>query len=270
MILQLFAAAAVSTAPAPVSPALAPQLLEGASHAIHVNRLDQASMMIARAVAAGASGRQLDRVLADLAYAKGSYSEALSRYELLLKLAPQDQSLIEPAAIAALKLGQVDRASLLLSSATYQHVTSWRLWNARGVVADLTQDWRRADECYDRASALAPLEAEPVNNHGWSLVLRGKWSEALVIFERAVALDPKLERAANNLELARMAVAADLPPRASGESGSAWAARLNDAGVAAALLGNKDRAKAAFTQALDISDIWYARAADNLEALAGR
>lgn len=270
MILQLFAAAAVSTAPAPVSPALAPQLLEGASHALHVNRLDQANMMIARAIAAGASGRQLDRVLADLAYAKGSYSEALTRYEMLLKFAPQDQSLIEPAAIAALKLGQVDRASLLLSSATSPHVTSWRLWNARGVVADLERDWRKADRCYEQASNLAPNEAEPINNHGWSLVLRGKWNEALDFFERAIKLDPKLERAANNLELARMAVAAELPPRRGGESDSAWAARLNDAGVAAALLGNKDRAKAAFTQAMDVSDTWYARAADNLETLAGR
>ena len=270
MILQLFAAAAVSTAPAPVSSALVPQLLEGASHALHVNRLDQASLMIARAVAAGASGRQLDRVLADLAYAKGSYLDALTRYQMLLKLAPQDQSLIEPAAIAALKLGQVDRASLLLSSVTSQHATSWRLWNARGVVADLGRDWLRADECYERASRLAPNEAEPVNNHGWSLVLRGNWREALVFFERAVVLDPKLERATNNLELVRMAVAAELPQRAPGESDTAWAARLNDAGVAAALLGNKDRAKAAFTQAMDVEDMWYKRAADNLETLAGR
>lgn len=270
MILQLFAAAAVSTAPAPASAASAPQLLEDASHALHVNRLDQASLMIARAIAAGASGRQLDRVLADLAYARGNYSEALARYQMLLKLAPQDQSLIEPAAIAALKLGQVDRASLLLSSAMSPPATSWRLWNARGVVADLKRDWRKADDCYEQASMLAPYEAEPVNNHGWSLVLRGKWSEALVFFEKAIALDPKLARAANNLELVRTVVAAELPPREPGESDAAWAARLNDAGVAAALLGNKDRAKAAFTQAIDVSGTWYKRAADNLETLAGR
>ena len=270
MILQLFVAAAVSTAQAPVSPALVPQLLEGATHALRVNRLDQASMMIARAVAAGASGRQLDRALADLAYAKGSYSEALTRYDALLRLAPRDISLIEPAAIAALKLGQVDRAALLLSSTSSQPVTSWRLWNVRGVVADLRRDWQTADQCYQQAARLAPNEAEPINNHGWSLVLRGKWSEALLFFEQAIALDPKLDRAANNLELVRSAVAAELPQREPGESDSAWAARLNDAGVAAALLGKRDRAKAAFTEAIDVSGIWYSRAADNLEALAGR
>jgi hypothetical protein len=67
-----------------------------------------------------------------------------------------------------------------------------------------------------------------------------------------------------------MAVSADLPAREPGESDSSWAARLNDAGVAAVLLGNNDRATTAFARAIDVSDTWYARAADNLEALKGR
>lgn len=269
MIWPLLVAAAVSTAPAAPAPS-AHQLLDGASHAVHANRLDQASMMIARAIAAGASGAELDRLLADLAYARGNYQEALSRYQALLKVAPNDPSLVEPAAIAALKLGQVLTASSLLSAPNSQNAASWRFWNARGVVADLQRDWRKADECYERASSIAPNEAAPVNNHGWSLVLRGEWKQALGSFERAIALDPKSERTANNLELVRTALAAGLPPREAGESDFSWAARLNDAGVAAALLGNKDRATAAFTQAIDVNGTWYARAADNLQALAGR
>jgi hypothetical protein len=42
---------------------------------------------------------------------------------------------------------------------------------------------------------------------------------------------------------------------------------LNDAGVAAEMLGQKKRAVAAFTQALDASPIWYDRASNNLKAL---
>lgn len=269
MIVPLLIAASVSAASAPASSS-SRELLEGSSHAVRAGRLDQASMMIARAMAAGASGQELDRVLADLAYARGSYAEALSRYEALLKIAPRDQLLIEPAAIAALKLGQVERASFLLSAAGLEGSTRWRLWNARGVVADLKRDWVSADRYYERAARLAPNEAGPVNNHGWSLVLRGDWRKAGAFFEQAIALDPKSERAANNLELVKMALAADLPARGRGESDSSWAARLNDAGVAAALLGNKDRATAAFTQAIDVSNAWYARAADNLEAMRGR
>ena len=99
-------------------------------------------------------------------------------------------------------------------------------------------------------------------------MLRGNWSEALASFERAVAINPNLPRLANNIELARAAVAADLPVRLSGESDEAYAARLNDAGVVAAAAGQPKRAEAAFSQALEIRSRWYARAADNLAALS--
>ena len=224
--------------------------------------------MISRAVGAGASGPELDRVLADFAFASGKYAEALGRYEALLKASPGNPSLIEPGAIAALKLGEVDRASSLLSLA--KGAATWRMWNARGVVADLKQDWKTADESYQHATELAPNEVAPVNNQGWSLVLRGQWNQSLSFFERAAVLDPKSERVADNLELAKMALAAGLPGRQPGESRSSWAARLNDAGIVAAMRGDKNRATAAFTQAIDASGTWYARAADNLAALGGK
>jgi Flp pilus assembly protein TadD len=269
MIWALLTAATVSTAPVPPSPS-AHELIAGASHAVHANRLDQAALMVSRAVAAGASGPELDRVLADYAYASKNYAEALTRYEALLKTAPSDRSVLEPAGIAALKLDKVERASSLLSLATSGHGAGWRAWNALGVAADLKSDWPKADECYGQASRLAPQEVEPVNNRGWSLLLRGEWQQALGYFEQAVALDPKSERAANNLELARTALSAELPRREPGESESSWAARLNDAGVAAAIIGDKSRAIAAFTQALDASGTWYARAANNLETFGRR
>ena len=102
------------------------------------------------------------------------------------------------------------------------------------------------------------------------MLLRGDWNQAVGFFEQAVALDPKSTRIANNIELARMALGAGLPAREPGEPESSWAARLNDVGVAAAILGDRNRATAAFTQALDVSGTWYARAANNLEALGGR
>lgn len=269
MIFALLAAATVTAAPAPQS-ADTRNLISGAEHAIRVDRLDQAKLMVGRAIAAGASGPELDHALADLAYASGKNEEALARYKELLKLAPSDQSLLEPAGIAALTLGNYDEAFALLSRATSDPKAGWRAWNALGVVADFRADWQLADRCYAKASALSPREAAPVNNHGWSLLLRGKWDEAVVILEVAVAMDPKSQRASDNLELAHAALSADLPERAPGESASAWAARLNDAGVAAEVLGDQKRATAAFTRALEASDIWYPRAANNLEALGRR
>jgi hypothetical protein len=73
---------------------------------------------------------------------------------------------------------------------------------------------------------------------------------------------------ANNLELARAAVAADLPVRWAGESDDSYSARLNDAGVVAAAAGQQKRAEAAFSQALEVRSRWYGRAADNLASVS--
>jgi Flp pilus assembly protein TadD len=270
MIPLLLMAAAVSSAPAATPSPDPSELIVGAERAVRANRLDQARLMIARAVGAGAAGRELDRVIADLAYASGRFDEAFARYQPLLKTSEPDQRLLEQAGTAALKLGDVKNASLLLSRATSVHGATWRAWNALGVVADLKSDWTTAEACYEEASRLAPSEVEPVNNRGWSHLLRGDWREALSLFETAVALDPKSARVANNLELARSVLAAELPSRRPGESDSSWAARLNDAGVAAAILGDKRRATAAFSKALDVSGTWYVRAANNLEAVRSR
>jgi Flp pilus assembly protein TadD len=265
MIPLLLIAASVSTAPATMPNS--GELLAGASHAVETNRLDQATVMVSRAVAAGASGPALERVVADLAYARGSYSDALAGYSQLLKATPADPWLLERGAIAALRLGQLETASRLLSIATSGNRASWRVWNACGVLADLKGEWPKADECYQEARRLAPVEAEPINNRGWSLLLRGKWREALGLFEQAKELDPSSHRIANNLELARTSMDANLPEREAGESEPSWAARLNDAGVAAAILGDRQRAASAFVRALEVSGSWYARAANNLEAL---
>jgi Flp pilus assembly protein TadD len=268
MIVSLLAAATLAAGP--VAGPSAHDLLAGAEYAIHAGRLGQGALMIARAVGAGAHGRELDRALADLAFRSGRYADALGGYEALLKSARPDGPLLEAAGIAALKLGKKDTASPLLEQAVKSRGTSWRAWNALGVLADDASDWKKADDCYERASQMAPGEVAPVSNRGWSLLLRGEWDEAVAYFEHAAAIDPRSKRVANNLELARSALASDLPRRRVGESGRSWAERLNDAGVAAAVLGDNQRATTAFTQALEASDSWYERAANNLEAFNRR
>jgi tetratricopeptide (TPR) repeat protein len=96
--------------------------------------------------------------------------------------------------------------------------------------------------------------------------MRGNWARAAECLEHAAALDPRSLRIGNNLELARAALQSDLPRRREGESDRSWAARLNDAGVAARMSGDRQRAIAAFAQAVEASGTWYERAADNLQA----
>ncbi len=262
---------ALSTAAAtPAAPPATASRLEEARHAVVAGRLDQARMMIAKAIADGATGDDVNRTLADLAFASHNDAEALARYQQLLAANPGDPVLLERAGISAVQLGDLDLASGLIERATKVPAASWRAWNARGAIADLRHDWPQAEAAYETAGRLSPQSPEVANNLGWSRVLRGDWAGAIDFLQRATGLDPKSNRIANNLELARDALDANLPRRQPNETDRAWAARLNDAGLAAQLLGDKQRAIAAFSQALEASGTWYERAANNLRVVSGQ
>ena len=262
MILAAALAAAIA-ASAPATPSELP--LSGAAHAIAVGRLDQARLMISRAMAGGAPRARVERLLADLAFAAGNNAEALARYEQLLQADPDAAELCEKAGIAALKLGEVASAQKWIECATNGDRPSWRAWNARGAIADHFGDWDGADRAYGRAAELAPDRPEVLNNLGWSHLLRGDWQSALDTLTRAAKAARGPQRIANNLELARVALEAALPERRAGEAANDWAHRLNDAGMAARLIGNRQKAIAAFARALEASETWYVRAANNLD-----
>jgi Flp pilus assembly protein TadD len=253
--------------PVPPAQPLAQLSLAEAGQAIAAGRLDQAKAMLSAAVAAGAKGEPVDRLLADLALARGENEQALGYYRALLAAHPDEVLLLQRGGIAALRLGRNEEATALLDRATRNPSAGWRAWNARGVAADRQGRWDEADAAYRRAGEIDPERAEIANNQGWSLMLRGRWDEALAAFEKAAAIDPKVPHLANNLELARAAAAADLPQRLPGEHDSSFAARLNDAGVVAAAAGQSKRAEAAFAQAIELKSRWFGRAADNLAAL---
>ena len=257
MLSAILAAALAAAAPTNSS-------LDEAAHAISAGRLDQARTMIGNAIAAGASGQQVERLLADLAFESGHNAEALTRYQALLAANPATVSLAERAGIAALRTGEVERASALIERATASPAASWRAWNARGVLADYRADWGGADAAYAEAAKRSTDRAEIFNNVGWSKMLRGDWSGALGALQRAAQLDPASPRIADNLELAQTAVAVDLPRRLPRESDQDWAARLNDAGVIARFRGDRVRAIAAFSRAIEARNVWYERAANNL------
>ena len=272
MIASLLIAASLTAKAAPAAPPSPPPVdatvLEDAAHAIGAGRLKEGKLLIARAITAGYRGPQIERLTAYLDFASGRFVEAWSTYQRLASSPQKRESDCERGAIAALHIGKLADAKPLVECAVTAPDASWQAWNARGIVADADQDWAAADQAYSRALALAPGEARVVSNQGWSKLLRGDWAGAAASFEHAALQDPGSKRIANNLELARAAVSADLPQRRAGESDRDWAVRLNDAGVAAALLGDKKRAISAFSQAVDASPVWYDRASNNLKALS--
>lgn len=244
--------------------AVDPRIAE-AQRAITAGRLEQARLMAARLSGAGSTGPEMDRLLANLDFARGDLDQALARYEQLLQAGLRDEQVCDNGAVAAVRLGHAGQARSFADCAIEIAPRSAQAWNARGVVADMMQDWATADTAYARARALSPDRSDLVNNQGWSLLLRGHWADALPLLQEAAALDPRSERVKNNLELAKVAMSSKLPQRAPGELASEWAIRLNDAGVAARLLGDRTRAFAAFTQAIEAKPTWYARAWNNLQ-----
>ena len=255
-------AAPAAAAPAAIGP---PAPLQEATRALEAGRRDQARIMISHAVAQGSRGPVVDRLLADLAFADGRFGEASSRYAVLAIAAPGDPLLAERAGLAAFKAGDAPGARKWIEHAAAIPAASWRTWNALGVLADRRGDFAAADAAYAKARELSPNEAEVLNNIGWSHILRRKWETALLHLEQARALNVRSKRIANNLELAKAALAEDLPARRPGEDDEAWSARLNDAGVAAQLTGDQARAVAAFTRAIEARPVWYDRAADTLK-----
>lgn len=263
-MISLLLAVGIATAQPPGS------ILDEAAHAIDVNRLEEARLILGNAVRQGYSGYRLDRLVADFAFAKGSYAEAEADYVSLLKLHPDDEAVAERGGISALKANDLGEARKLLSKAVSSPRATWRAWNAQGVLCDLESDWAGADRAYAQAFVVSPEQPELLNNKGWSLMLRGEPARAQELFDDAVRLDPENARISNNRELARAAVAKDLPARRPNESDSAYAARLNDAGIVAEEQGENARAIAAFSRAIAVNDRWFARAANNLKGAETR
>lgn len=266
MIVSFLAAATLAGQSPPAAPP-DPSILKDAAQAIEGGRLVEAKLIIARAISLGFRGDPVERLTGDLDFASGKYLQAMIAYQHLAASSSKQPGDCEKGAISALQIGRIADAEPLVECAVAAENASWRAWNARGVLADFEKEWATADESYARAQKLDPDNARVINNQGWSMLMRGDWAAAVPLFERAVALDGKTGRIADNLELAKAALAADLPKRRAGESDHDWAARLNDAGVAARMLGQEKRAVAAFTQALDASPIWYDRASNNLKAV---
>lgn len=238
--------------------------LAEARRALTAGRIEQAQLMADAASASGTTGVIIDRLRADLAYAAGHDDEAARRYESLLAITPGDATIAEHAGLAALRLGDASRAARLLALATAQANASWRAWNGLGALADATGDWAAADAAFDHAQRIAPNEPALLNNRGWSQLLRGNWPAALPLLEAAAAAAPQDRRMANNLELARAGLAGQLPLRRPGEVDRLWAARLNDAGMAALARHDRTRAVAAFARAIVARNEWYERASNNL------
>src|SRR5215472_2111465 len=112
MILSLAAAVSVAAQkppamPAPIAASPDATILKDASHAIDGGRLEEATLLIAKAMSEGFRGAPIERLTANVSFASGKYLEALVAYQHLAGSSDKEIGDCEKGAIAALQLGRV-------------------------------------------------------------------------------------------------------------------------------------------------------------------
>lgn len=103
---------------------------------------------------------------------------------------------------ALVRLARWDAARAALDAIPPTHETYDR-YRLEGILADVARQWDRADSFYEIAAGLTDTPAGIYNNWGYSRLSRGDPAGAERLFGRALAEEPDLFTAKNNLVLAR-------------------------------------------------------------------
>jgi len=238
--------------------------LQAIEQAISAGRLTQARLMLSRIDVRAVDQRRMDLLLGRYYLAQRQDALALARFQQVLAADPASPA-ATGAGIASLRLGRHAEARSHLLAAVAHDGRDAQAWNGLAVIADAARDWAAADQAYDRALAAQPHDAAILNNHGYSLILRRRFADALAVFSRAAQAAPDDRVVRNNLELAR-ALAGDYPQpiAAPDATDDEQARKLNNAGYAAWLNGDIPAARALLARAIETRTSHYGLAERNL------
>ena len=129
---------------------------------------------------------------------------------------------------------------------------------------DRRHDWSGAEAAYAHAISASGGAAIVLNNRGFSRLSQKKPDLAMPDFVAALQKKPDLTQARNNLRLA-MSMQGEYDRAIKGAAAADQAAVLNNAGFAAMLRGDYDKARELLTQAMKTKGGYYTLAAANLE-----
>jgi len=219
-----------------------------------MNTEGEKDMVAARRLAAG-----------ECLLAAGKNEEAARFFGLLAEEAPSAAA-SQGAGVALVRLGRFEEAATALEIASAADPSLWRAWNALGVARDHQGMKQEAWDAFSKAAEINPFDGAPLNNLGVSKLKAGLAEEAIAAFMQALELDGAREAAEANLRLA-YAMAGDYANSVKGLPDNRRVIALNNAGVAAASRGDTTEARRLFTQALDESPHFYAKAYNNLSLL---
>jgi Flp pilus assembly protein TadD len=238
--------------------------------AIIGDRLIQAENMISALRRDCAANVHFNALAARLALRQGRAAEANGLYQALAAQAPDNAEYAAGLGESALQLGQDEQALAALTRAAAAPGADWRTWNALGIVRDRRREWQAAGEAYAHAAELAPYEATVWSNRGYSLMLQHRPTDALILLDRAISLDPNNATIRRTREIAQAMTGVYDETRHANETNAAWAQRLNNIGYAAWLAGDATAARRLLSRAIEVSETRFERAEHNLARVEGR
>lgn len=134
------------------------------------------------------------------------------------------------------------------------------------MLADQAADWDAADRAYESARLLSANPANILNNWGVSRMSRGQYEAAEQLFTEALAHNPRMFSAKNNLAVSRALQGVYRLPLVSVNE-EERATLLHNIGVIALRRGDTEQAKGLFTMAVEAHPRFYPAAAEKLAAL---
>ena len=166
---------------------------------------------------------------------------------------------------AMIRTGDWDRAEATLNEIppTYETFERYKL---EAMVADVNQEWQKADSFYEIALGLTTKPASVMNNWGYSKLTRGEYRDAERLFSDALRQDTTLFTAKNNLMLAR-AAQGDYTIPAIPMSQIERAELLHTLALAAIKKGEIETGKSLLRDAIETHPQHFEAASSSLEAL---
>lgn len=168
---------------------------------------------------------------------------------------------------ALIRGGDWDGARAVLNTIPPTYET-YRRYRLEAMVADVNEEWDRADSFYEIATGLTMLPAPVLNNWGYSKLSRGQHEAAEALFLDAIRNDPQMFTAKNNLTMARGAqgnYALPVVPMTQTER----AKLLHTLALAALKRGDVTIGKGLLREAIDTHPQYFDTAHRALRALEG-
>jgi Flp pilus assembly protein TadD len=133
--------------------------------------------------------------------AAGRKKEAYDVLQQAAMFHPSDRMLASEYGRLALDLDQLNVAARVLQAADDPSNPDWKVLSARGTVLARQGKYSDAIPLYQRALALAPDRASVMNNLGLAYAMTGDAAKAEPLLRRAVAADGGMPRTRQNLAL---------------------------------------------------------------------